>query len=137
DHDVLDRQVLELLEQLAGHGPVARPHLDYVEGIRPVQRLPRLPHGRSQTGREHPVNVRARDEVAALADGRTVVEPARRVQRELHELGERDGAAILDRPADPGGYAEGLVAHFTAREGQACAMDPKPAATVNVARPSP
>ena len=51
DHDVLDRQVLELLEQLAGHGPVARPHLDHVEGIRPVQRLPRLPHGRSGSGR--------------------------------------------------------------------------------------
>jgi hypothetical protein len=100
DGRVLERNSLELPQQLLRERSVPGAHLDERHGVGSAEAAPaltdRLPHELP----EHRVHVGARHEVAALADRRFLVEAAGAVQRELHELRERDRAVVRDGPAD-------------------------------------
>ena len=101
DGDVLERQVPKLGEKLPSEGAVACADFDQREGLGSVECLPGLADRDGETGGEGGIDVRAGDEVPALPHRRAVVEPSGRVQRELHELRERDRPVVGDRRADP------------------------------------
>src|SRR6266542_6811254 len=86
--------------ELGGQRAVSGADLNERERVGPPQRVPAGPDPVREEIGEDGVHVGAGDEVPALADRRPLVEAAGPVQRELHELRERDRSALLDRPAD-------------------------------------
>ena len=70
--------------------PSPRAHLGDAERVRRAERVGELRQRPREEHAERGMHVRARHEVAVGAHRRIVVEPARPVQRELHERRERD-----------------------------------------------
>src|SRR5439155_20502233 len=100
DWGVGDRKAAGSGEQASSEGPVSGSHLDEAQRARRSEAIGELTEGRRDELAEDGMHVRARDEVTARPDRGRLVEPSRAVERELHELRERDGTARLDRIAD-------------------------------------
>ena len=77
-------------EDLSGERAVARADLGDAERGRRAERVGERREGACEEHAERRMHVRARHEVAVGAHRRVVVEPARPVERELHERRERD-----------------------------------------------
>ncbi len=89
-------------EQVRRQPPTARPPLLHREGRRPLKPLPQLHHLPREQAAESRVQLGTGREVAARAGRRpqrAIVAPARVIQREVHEGGERQRSGAADRAA--------------------------------------
>ena len=95
------------VEDVAGQSAVAGGRLDEVDARRPIRPVAHAPPPRGEAlgkqGAEHGADIDAGKEIARAArpSGRTgVVADLGRVEREVHELGHRDGAPLTDAFGD-------------------------------------